>query len=117
MNAVNFESMSVAEIEAFVKNDLKAYLKDRKASDLAQAVATNRELLKVGATVTVLSKGEERTGIVTKIGDKTMFSVQFADGTVTAKGTIRSQAIRYDKLLAVVDVAEETADESDDLDA
>ena len=91
---------TVSELSEFAL-ELKAFITQKKADALVAATVSGKETLQVGQTVTVLSKGTERTGVVTKVGDKTMFSVAFPDGAVTSKGNIRSTAIRYDKLISI----------------
>lgn len=79
-----FAEMTVVEIETLIKETVKPYLKDRKATEKEELDSAVKSQLSEGQVVTVRFKDSEITGTVVSLREKT-FSL-LTDEILNAKG-------------------------------
>ena len=79
-----FAGMDVVAIEAFIKDEVKPYLKSRKADEKTAKMEAIKDTISEGDTVSVRFKDGEVSGVVVALREKT-FSI-LTDEILNAKG-------------------------------
>jgi len=100
-----FGEMSVAEIEAFIKDVVKPELKERKAIEKAELMESVKNQLHEGDFVIVNLKGSEISGTVVALREKT-FSLLTED-ILNAKGEPSRVSRGYDFVVEIGEKVEE----------
>ena len=104
-----FGDMSVIEIEAFIKEVAKPALKERKAVEKTELMASVKEQLHEGDFVIVRLKDTEVSGTVVTLREKT-FSI-LTDEILTAKGEPSRISRGYDFVIDIGDNVDTEIDE------
>ena len=106
-----FNGMSVNEIEAFIKVVVKPSLKERKAVEKTELMASVKAQLHEGDFVIVRLKDTEVSGTVVALREKT-FSI-LTDEILTAKGEPSRISRGYDFVIDIGDNVDSEIEDSD----
>ena len=106
-----FDGMSVSDVEKFVKETLKPYIKERKASEKNAEIENIKSQLEEGMVVTVKYKDGEITGTVVAMREKT-FSL-LTEEVLNLKGEPSRISRGYNFVTLIEETTEEDSFEED----
>jgi len=113
-----FDNLSVEEVENFIKNELRPYVKERKAEEKSAIVNDVKERMEVGDVVLARYKTFEITGTVVSMRDKSF--TMLTDEVTTDDGDPKKITRGYEFVIEFVvkneELDEETEMEDEDLD-